>query len=198
MIAGRVTIAASFVVEVVEKGSGRVNKRREEDAGRIVILPTVLQGSEDATVELISSKYNISLISNEPAWVTDVVAPSWEELDIELANIAHEVMDLESRLKLVEAWRSAVREPLRLLYSHDKELEAAVVAVFRELGAKMTVPEENNRTDGFIEYELDGQRRHAVLEVKSKGKRQFDEQSQHQLDEWQSETIDEMMWYLRR
>lgn len=187
MIAGEV----EFSLVTVDR---RYTMPREEEVlkfGSIVFLPESTIGHDEAIRILLEDAYDIHLETQPPEWVRELVAPKQQKLDDQIATIKVEAEALHRRWQVLQEQRQATRQVLRLLYGEHRDLEVAVRDALRKFGADVEDPPEPNKRDGWITVTIDGVEHHAVLEVKSRRKGEFDESGLRQLDQWQSDGISE-------
>lgn len=159
--------------------------------GSIVLLPETSLGHDEAMRILLEDAYGIQMATLEPEWVHDYKAPNQNDIDDELSELQAQALSLLARREELDNQRKEVRAPLRLLYGQHKDLEVAVLDMLQRLGAAAEPLVESNQKDGWITVMIDGVEQHAVLEVKSKRKGEFDLAGLRQLSDWQNAGIAE-------
>jgi hypothetical protein len=182
-------IAGYLSVRIIKTDNYYNSYETHRRLGTIVLLPETAKSNEESLGILLQSLYQFEGRTAEPDWSASIVAPGQAEIDRTIEELEENYRELNRLYDEAQSARKRVRAPLALLYGHDKGLEVAVVDALRVLGADVDVPEETNRTDGLIAFVLAGQLHHAVLEVKSKTKGQFEESALRQLDDWHADAL---------
>jgi hypothetical protein len=157
------------------------------DYGNLFLLPEISL-SPDATLRLVLQQIiGVELAEDaEPPWTNDVVCVGQEPIDHAIAESEAEIERLKQKIDRLRDERTAVREPVRLLYLRGTPLEQIVRKTMAALGAKVREPTEAGDEDGWIEY--NGQ--HGVLEVKTAGGPTFGEEGIAQLTKWMLKDVD--------
>lgn len=163
--------------------------------GSLVFLPSLNVPAAEARALLLKGLLGIDLATSEPSWVTRTVAPGQSEIDSDLRALEQEVAALRARITERQAAKTAARQRLRLLYGQHADLEDAVRAVLRDLGAEVLLPKASNKEDGWIRVRVGDDVLEGVLEIKGTAKDQFDERGLRQLSEWVQNGLDKGKTY---
>jgi hypothetical protein len=157
----------------------------DKASGRIVLLSVVVQSTpEDSLYFFLQNSLGISLAKHEPEWACDMVAPDQGPLDHDISSLREKIESLQSHLEVSQGKREEVRKYLRLLYEGGPALEEIVRDTLEVLGAQIELPTESNKEDGWIVVKVGSVTYEGVLEIKSTGKPQFNQQALGQLNEW--------------
>ncbi len=190
-------LAGKIVPLLVETAEPYLQSRSVNDTrvlasyGPIVFLPETRLTNDEALRMILEDAYGISLETEEPEWVQEVIAPRQKPVDDEITRLLEALQaawtDHQERL----AERAELRQILRLLYGHQMDLEVTVRDALRKLGAEIDEPIDKGKRDAWIKVNVDGEEQLAVLEVKSKKKGHFDINGLRQLYDWQLDGFSE-------
>jgi hypothetical protein len=151
------------------------------DYGNLYLLPEISL-SPDATLrQILQGMLGIVLAEDaEPPWAAEIVCVGQQPIEQAIMESEAEIERLEQTLDQLRDRRTAVREPVRLLYLRGTALERVVRQTMAALGASVREPTEAGEEDGWIEYD----RRIGVLEVKTATGSTFGEDGIAQLTKW--------------
>jgi hypothetical protein len=150
----------------------------------MVFLPATDLNDADALALLLRDFFDIAVAASEPTWIKTLTVEGQAAIDEELQTIDSELAALQRRHEQALAERTAIRQPLRLLYDTGSGLEEVVLATLEELGAMVRKPTSPGMEDGWISIATEEGPREGVLEIKGTRSRQFKEDGLKQAITW--------------
>ena len=145
----------------------------------IFFMPKIKKNEED-TLSILFSILGFKNEQQEPDWIKDYIVPGQEQIDIQIEKIEGNIEKESVRIGKLREKKEFLRDHLKLLYEGGYPLEDIVMSVLEDLGAKIELPTEDGKEEGWIFYnEYKG-----VLEIKSTGSDYFNEYGRKQLLEW--------------
>jgi len=158
--------------------------------GPIILLPRI-NAREEETIEIVLRDIcNIEILTREPEWVEQLVAPGQKGIDQEISRYRKAVRKVKGALQKEEDKRIEARQYLKLLYVGETELEPVVWDILDELGGNVERPKSRGKGDGWIYPQVGNKRYSCVLEIKSTWHDQFDEGGIGQLAKWKHLAIE--------
>lgn len=166
---------------------GSVEKVKEW--GPIVFLPPTSLNDEESVRLILRNACGVEVALPDPDWIEDLAVEGQEQIDQQLRHLIERREQIELDIQATSIERDQKRQILRLLFDRDLSLETVVRNALRELGADVDDPKDPAKEDGWVSFQIDGQLREGVLEIKSTAKEQFDEDGLKQLHQWQQRGI---------
>ena len=152
--------------------------------GSIVFLPPIDASEEETLLIALYRVFGIKASSSEPQWLTSCIVPNQEVYSNRIEDVKLQIQELDERLEQIQHELQQSRNHLKLLYARDFDLEIVVREIFKQLGANVEEPQEENKEDGWIAVKGREKNYEGVLEVKSTSSTHFKENGIRQLLEW--------------
>jgi hypothetical protein len=152
--------------------------------GELVFLPETDLNGEDALLQLVRDLFEIDVLALEPGWAKSLTIGGQAAVDEELQRIDSDLAALQELREQTIEKRTAIRQPLRLLYDIGSGLEEIVLSVLEELGASVKKPASPGLEDGWISVQSGADVFEGVLEIKGTRGRQFKEDGLKQVITW--------------
>lgn len=184
----RLALAFSVFLRMPGKFPGREYYYRY--TGPILLLPRI-DADEEETLEIVLRDIcEIEILTREPVWVEQLVAPRQRGIDQKISRYRKAVRKVKLALQKEEDKRIEARQYLKLLHVGDTELERIVWDVLDELGGNVERPKSMGKGDGWIYPQIGNKKCSGVLEIKSTGNEQFGEGGIGQLAKWKHLAIE--------